>query len=80
LLGLASGYPGADGRRGGILAVPALVFGAQQSVAQAGPIGLFAVGMAAAPGAFLGLRAGTVRYRAALPLSAAGMALSPLGV
>lgn len=81
LLGLAIGVILAlTGAGGGILAVPALVFGAHQSVAQAGPIGLLAVGMAAALGAVLGLRAGTVRYRAALVISAAGMALSPLGL
>lgn len=81
LLGLVIGVILAlTGAGGGILAVPALVFGAHQSVAQAGPIGLLAVGMAAALGAVLGLRAGTVRYRAALVISAAGMALSPLGL
>lgn len=81
LLGLVIGVILAlTGAGGGILAVPALVFGAHQSVAQAGPVGLLAVGMAAALGAVLGLRAGTVRYRAALLISAAGMALSPLGL
>ncbi len=81
LLGLIIGVILAlTGAGGGILAVPALVFGAHQSVAQAGPVGLLAVGMAAALGAVLGLRAGTVRYRAALLISAAGMALSPLGL
>ena len=39
-------------------------------MAQAGPIGLLAVGMAAALGALLGLRAGIVRYRAALLIAA----------
>lgn len=68
------------GAGGGILAVPLLIFGAQQSVAQAGPIGLLAVGMAAALGAVLGLRAGNVRYRAALLIAAAGMILSPAGL
>lgn len=81
LLGLVIGIILAlTGAGGAILAVPALVFGAHQSVAQAGPVGLLAVGMAAALGAVLGLRAGTVRYRAALLISAAGMALSPLGL
>lgn len=80
-LGLAIGVILAlTGAGGGILAVPALVFGAQQTVAQAGPVGLLAVGMAAALGAILGLRAGTVRYRAAMLISAAGMVLSPLGL
>ncbi len=68
------------GAGGGILAVPLLVFGIQMSVAQAGPIGLLAVGMAAALGAALGLRAGIVRYRAAILIAAAGMPLSPLGL
>jgi uncharacterized membrane protein YfcA len=80
-LGLAIGVILAlTGAGGGILAVPALVFGAHLSVAQAGPVGLLAVGMAAALGAILGLRAGAVRYRAALLISAAGMLLSPLGL
>ena len=80
-LGLAIGVILAlTGAGGGILAVPTLVFGAQQSVAQAGPVGLLAVGMAAALGAVLGLRAGTVRYRAALLIAAVGMLLSPLGL
>ena len=68
------------GAGGGILAVPLLVFGAGLSVAQAGPIGLLAVGMAAALGAVLGLRAGIVRYRAALLIAATGMLLSPAGL
>jgi uncharacterized membrane protein YfcA len=68
------------GAGGGILAVPLLVFGAGISVADAGPIGLLAVGMAAVLGALLGLRAGTVRYRAALLVATAGMLLSPVGL
>lgn len=68
------------GAGGGILAVPLLVFGAGIGVAQAGPIGLLAVGMAAALGALLGLREGIVRYRAALLVAGAGMLLSPLGL
>ena len=68
------------GAGGGILAVPLLVFGIQMGVAQAGPIGLLAVGMAAALGAVLGLREGIVRYRAAMLIAAAGMLLSPLGL
>lgn len=68
------------GAGGGILAVPLLIFGAGMSIAQAGPIGLLAVGMAAALGAGLGLHAHVVRYRAALLIAAAGMVLSPLGL
>lgn len=68
------------GAGGGIVAVPLLIFGVQMSVAQAGPIGLLAVGMAAALGAFLGIRQGIVRYRAALLIATSGMLLSPLGL
>lgn len=68
------------GAGGGILAVPLLIFGAHQRVAEAGPVGLLAVGMAAALGAALGLRTGIVRYRAAFLISATGMALSPMGL
>lgn len=68
------------GAGGGILAVPLLVFGLQMSVAQAGPIGLLAVGMAAALGAILGLRDGIVRYRAAFLIATTGMLVSPFGL
>jgi len=68
------------GAGGGILAVPLLVFGIPLSVAQAGPIGLLAVGMAAALGALLGLRQGIVRWRAALLIAGAGVLISPLGL
>jgi uncharacterized membrane protein YfcA len=68
------------GAGGGILAVPLLVFGAGIGMAQAGPIGLMAVGMAAALGAVLGLKQGIVRYRAAVLVAGAGMLLSPLGL
>ena len=67
------------GAGGGILAVPMLIFGVGLSVAEAGPIALLAVGLAAALGAGLGLKAGTVRYKAALWMAASGMLFSPLG-
>ncbi|KQQ93659.1 sulfite exporter TauE/SafE family protein [Massilia sp. Leaf139] len=68
------------GAGGGILAVPLLVFGVGATVAEAGPVGLMAVGMAAALGAVLGLKEDTVRYRAAVLIAAAGMLLSPAGL
>jgi hypothetical protein len=81
LLGLVVGLILAlTGAGGGILAVPLLVFGTGIGVAEAGPVGLLAVGMAAALGAVLGLRDGQVRYRAALLIAAAGMLLSPAGL
>lgn len=68
------------GAGGGILAVPLLAFGAHLDMVQAGPIGLLAVGLAATLGAGLGLKGGTVRYRAALLMAGTGMLLSPVGV
>lgn len=81
LLGLVVGIILAlTGAGGGILAVPLLVFGAGITMVQAAPIGLMAVGMAAALGAVLGLRQGIVRYRAAMLVAAVGMLISPLGL
>ena len=68
------------GAGGGILAVPLLVFGAGQGIADAGPIGLLAVGLAATLGAILGLRSRTVRYKAALLIAGAGIVCSPFGL
>src|SRR5471030_2878952 len=71
LLGFAIGIVLAlTGAGGGILAVPALVFGTHASVAEAGPVGLLAVGLAA----------GTVRYKAALLIAGVGVVCSPLGL
>ncbi len=68
------------GAGGGILAVPLLVFVIGLSVSQAAPVGLLAVGMAAALGAGLGLRTGIVRYKAALLMAGTGVLLAPVGV
>ena len=54
--------------------------GGGRSVAQAGPVSLLAVGIAAALGAGLGLKDGTVRYKAAVLVAGIGMLLSPFGV
>ena len=81
LLGFAIGVTMAlTGAGGGILGVPALVFGLRLTVAQAGPVALFAVSLAAALGATLGLRAGVVRYRAAGFIALVGMIASPVGL
>lgn len=77
LVGVVMGLTGAGG---GILAVPMLVFGLHMTVAGAAPIGLLAVGIAAAMGAAFGLRAGVVRYRAALLIAAVGIAANPVGM
>jgi len=81
LLGLTVGVILAlTGAGGGILAVPLLVFGAGLSMVEAGPIGLLAVGLAATLGAVMGLKNGTVRYKAALLIAFAGIICSPLGL
>jgi uncharacterized membrane protein YfcA len=77
LVGIVMGVTGAGG---GILAVPLLVFGMHLSIIEAGPVGLLAVGVSAAVGALIGLKAGTVRYRAALLIAGTGMLLAPAGV
>jgi uncharacterized membrane protein YfcA len=77
LVGLIMGLTGAGG---GILAVPLLIFGLQLTVTEAGPIGLLAVGIAAAMGAVIGLKAGIVRYRAALLIAGTGVLATPAGI
>ena len=77
IVGLIMALTGAGG---GILAVPLLIFATGLTVAQAGPVGLLAVGMSAGLGATLGLRTGTVRYRAAFLMAAAGVLCSPIGI
>lgn len=77
LIGVVLALTGAGG---GILAIPLLVLGMHMPVQQAGPVGLAAVGIASAFGAAVGLKAGIVRYRAALLIGAAGMLTAPAGV
>jgi hypothetical protein len=60
--------------------VPLLVFGLHLQMSEAAPVGLLAVGLAAAVGAALGLRERLVRYRAALLIGIAGMLVAPMGV
>ena len=68
------------GAGGAILAVPLLVFGMHLRMAEAAPIALLAVGVSAAAGALIGLRAGIVRYRAAAMMAATGAMASPAGL
>jgi uncharacterized membrane protein YfcA len=80
-LGLAIGLVmGLTGAGGGVLAVPALVFGLGLTMPQAAPIAMIGVGLAAWVGTAEGLRRGTVRWRAALYIAAMGWPLSALGV
>lgn len=77
VIGLVLALTGAGG---GVLAIPLLVFGLHLPLQQAAPVGLVAVGLASAIGAFLGLRQRIVRYRAAAVIGVAGMLMAPLGV
>lgn len=80
-LGLAVGSILAlTGAGGAILAVPLLVFGLGLGVAEAAPVALLAVALAASIGALMGLRRGIVRYKAAMVMSGFGLCLSPLGI
>ncbi|MDB5775374.1 MAG: permease [Herbaspirillum sp.] len=71
---------GLTGAGGGILAVPALMIGMGYSLADARPISLIAVGVAALLGCADGWRRGLVRYRAALWIALAGALCAPLGI
>ncbi len=77
LVGLIQALTGAGGA---ILAVPLLLFGLGLGMTEAAPVALLAVSLSAAAGALLGLRARTVRYRAATVMAVSGMLLSPLGL
>lgn len=77
LIGLVLAFTGAGG---GVLSIPLLVLVLHRPLAEAAPVGLLAVGLAASLGAGLGLRQGIVRYRAALLIGAMGMLSAPVGV
>ncbi len=76
LIGLTLALTGAGG---GILAVPALTLGLGWSMTQASPVALLTVASAAAIGMISGLIKGHVRFRAALLISAVGIAIAPFG-
>lgn len=81
LLGLCIGVSlGLTGAGGGILAVPALMFGLGLTLTQAAPVALIAVGIASAVGALQGLMRGLVRYKAAMLMAAVGALTAPLGL
>lgn len=68
------------GAGGAIIAVPLLMAAFHWTVPEATPAALLAVGSAAAVGALIGLRAGIVRYRAALLMAGIGSLMAPLGL
>ena len=81
LLGAVVGMVlGLTGAGGGILAVPALVFGMGWSMQQAAPVALIAVAGGAAVGALEGLRKRLVRWRAALLMAFAALPCTFLGL
>ncbi|WP_251865217.1 sulfite exporter TauE/SafE family protein [Achromobacter sp. Marseille-Q4962] len=81
ILGAAVGaLLGLTGAGGGILAVPALMFGLHMPLADAAPVALIAVGAASALGAVQGLRRGLVRYKAATLMAIAGGLTAPAGL
>ena len=77
IVGLLMGLTGAGG---GILSVPLLVFVLHLPVAEAAPVSLSAIALAAGVGALLGLKNKILRYRAAIFMATFGLLLSPLGL
>jgi uncharacterized membrane protein YfcA len=76
LVGLVLALTGAGGA---ILAVPLLLFGLHLRLADAAPVSLLSVALAASAGALLAWRARTLRYRAAGLMAACGIAAAPVG-
>ena len=77
LVGLLMGLTGAGS---GILSVPLLVFALHLPVAQAAPLALSAIALAAGVGALLGLKNKILRYKAAGFMAIFGLLLSPVGL
>lgn len=77
LVGVLMGLTGAGG---GILSVPLLVFFLGMPIAQAAPIALCAVALAASIGAILGLKNQILRYKAAGFMAIFGLTFAPLGL
>jgi uncharacterized membrane protein YfcA len=81
LLGLAIGaLMGVTGAGGGVLAVPALVFGLGLTMQEAAPISMLAESIAAWVGALEGLWRRVVRWRAAIVIAIAAAPFAALGV
>lgn len=76
-IGLLMGLTGAGG---GILSVPLLAFALHLTVAEAAPISLSAITLAAGVGALLGFKNKILRYKAAGLMAFFGLLLSPLGL
>lgn len=77
LIGITLGLTGAGG---GILAVPALVFGMGWSIQKATPVALIAVAGSAALGAIAAFRKNLVRYKAATLMALSGIPFTAVGL
>ncbi len=77
LVGILMGLTGAGG---GILSVPLLVFALHLPIAQAAPISLCAIALAAGVGALLGFKNKILRYKAAGLMAIFGLLFSPIGL
>lgn len=71
---------GLTGAGGSIVAVPLLMFFLHLSPLEAAPIALFSVAISASTGSLIGLKAGSVRYRAASLIAITGIIIAPIGV
>jgi uncharacterized membrane protein YfcA len=71
---------GLTGAGGGILSVPLLVFSFHLPISEAGPIALTAIAISATVGAFIGLKAKVLRYKAAALMSIVGLVFSTVGL
>lgn len=79
-LGLLVGFALAlTGAGGGVLSVPLLLFVLHLGMAQAAPVSLLAVTLAAGIGAWLAWRNRVLRYRAAGLMATAGLLCAPVG-
>ena len=77
LIGLVLALTGAGG---GVLSIPLLVLVLHRPMSEAAPVGLLAVGLAAAFGAASAWRQGILRHRAAALIGGVGMLTAPVGV
>jgi uncharacterized membrane protein YfcA len=81
ILGLIVGVlMGLTGAGGGILSVPLLVFFLHLPMAEASPVALCAISLAASVGAIIGLKHKVLRYKAAIFMSIFGLIMSPIGI
>lgn len=71
---------GLTGAGGAVLSVPFLGIFLHLDISKAAPVGLVAVAISSWIGSVLALRAGVLRYKAALLMAVIGLVFSPLGM